>query len=137
MGLPTCQQRALDVIESTLQRREPRLASMFSMFARLTTNEIPPRTERLDTPPWWALRRRRRLRRPGRPHHESRRTAMMRVSLLVPLAAMVIATAVYLGMSPSRFPCTPAPGHMGPVAVQSHARGCTSVSGFRSIGHNP
>lgn len=47
MSLPACQQRALDKIESTLQAREPRLASMFAIFARLARDEAVPRTESL------------------------------------------------------------------------------------------
>jgi predicted component of type VI protein secretion system len=39
MSLPAHQQRVLDTIESALQRREPRLASMFT---RLNTNEGAP-----------------------------------------------------------------------------------------------
>ena len=40
MSLPACQQRVLDRIETALQRREPRLTAMFTMFTRLNTNEV-------------------------------------------------------------------------------------------------
>jgi hypothetical protein len=55
--LAACQQRVLSTIESALQRREPRLASMFAMFTRLNANEGAPRTERLNPAAWWAWHR--------------------------------------------------------------------------------
>jgi hypothetical protein len=47
MSLPVGQQRVLDDIEGALQESEPRLASMYSIFTRLTKNEIRPRREEL------------------------------------------------------------------------------------------
>jgi len=47
VSLPACQQRALDGIETALQVREPRLASMFAIFTRLAKDEAVPRTESL------------------------------------------------------------------------------------------
>jgi hypothetical protein len=47
MSLPARQQRMLDGIERVLQASEPKLASMFAIFARLTSDEGPAMTERL------------------------------------------------------------------------------------------
>ncbi len=47
MSLPVGQQRVLDDIEDALKASEPRLASMYAMFTRLTKNEMRPRREEL------------------------------------------------------------------------------------------
>jgi len=39
MGLPACQQRALDRMEGALRASEPHLASMYTMFGRLNASE--------------------------------------------------------------------------------------------------
>jgi hypothetical protein len=49
MSLPVGQQRVLDDIEGALQASEPRLASMYAIFTRLTKNEMRPRREELPT----------------------------------------------------------------------------------------
>jgi hypothetical protein len=134
MSLPACQQRVLDTIENTLQRREPRLASMFAMFTRLNTNEGIPRTERLAAAPWWAWRRQRRsahltLRAAGRD------ASMVRAMLLVPLVVMAMMSIMFLGMATSRPSCTPATGPHGPVTIQSHPQGCRSGQVLWGSGH--
>jgi hypothetical protein len=47
MGLPGRQRRALENIESTLRGSDPRLAAMFTIFARLTRDEQLPGIEQL------------------------------------------------------------------------------------------
>ena len=47
MGLPVGQQRILDGIADALRASEPRLASMFAIFTRLTSNEPQPGQEQL------------------------------------------------------------------------------------------
>jgi hypothetical protein len=47
MSLPVGQQRVLEDIEGALQTSEPRLASMYAIFTRLTKNETRPRCEEL------------------------------------------------------------------------------------------
>jgi hypothetical protein len=131
MSLPACQQRVLDMMESSLQRREPRLASMFAMFTRLNTNEGAPRTERLTPPPWWACRH-----RTGR-HHIGASAAAARALLLIPLAAVVVVAAMFLAMSSSRVPCLPSSGPHGLVASHSHAESCRSGSRLGASGHGP
>lgn len=131
MSLPTCQQRVLDTIETVLQRREPRLVSMFTMFTQLAGGEGMPRTERLEAVPWWAWRRQRRRRRTGRA------AAPLHLLLLVPLAAIAVVVGIFLGTSAPQVPCTPTGGPHGPVAGLSHARSCPSGPGFRGFGRSP
>jgi hypothetical protein len=47
MGLPARQRRVLESIESRLRGSDPRLAAMFTIFARLTRDEQMPRIEEL------------------------------------------------------------------------------------------
>jgi len=47
MSLPACQQRILDGIAGTLQVRDPRLASLFSIFTRLNRQEPMPGAEEI------------------------------------------------------------------------------------------
>jgi hypothetical protein len=47
MSLSARQQRMLDGIERMLQASEPKMASMFAIFTRLTKDEGPAMTERL------------------------------------------------------------------------------------------
>jgi hypothetical protein len=130
MTLPACQQRLLDTIETALQKREPRLASMFAMFTRLNNDEGIPRTERLSTPPWWAFRQ--------RPSHAGRTATIVQAALLMPLVVMAVVAAVFLGMAASqRVPCTLASGPHGLVTGQRHATSCRSDSGFGASGHGP
>jgi len=57
MGLPGGQERILDGIADALRTSEPRLASMFAIFTRLTRNEPQPSQEQLgDRRPLAAVR---------------------------------------------------------------------------------
>jgi hypothetical protein len=47
VGLPARQRRVLESIEDRLRRSDPRLAAMFTIFARLTRDEEMPRFEQL------------------------------------------------------------------------------------------
>jgi len=51
MSLPAGQQRTLDAIAEGLCTSEPKLASMFAIFTRLTKNDLPPRREQLTVEP--------------------------------------------------------------------------------------
>jgi hypothetical protein len=51
MSLPTGQQRVLDRIEGRLAESDPRLASLFSIFARLTRAENMPWLEQVRARP--------------------------------------------------------------------------------------
>jgi hypothetical protein len=130
MSLPACQQRVLEAIENTLQRREPRLTAMFAMFTRLNTSERIPRIEHLEVPPWWAWRRRGYLRPLSGP-------VALRAMLLIPLAAMLAVVAMFVSMNTSRAPCLPGP-HAPVATSQSHTKTCPPIYGFRSFGgHGP
>jgi hypothetical protein len=47
VGLPARQRRVLDRIEDSLEGTDPRLATMFAIFGRLTLDEEMPRIEEL------------------------------------------------------------------------------------------
>lgn len=95
MGLPASQRRTLESIERRLRAREPKLASMFSIFTHLTQNEVLPSTEAISDRPWFWLtgRLRRRAAVSGRP----RRAGSVRLNRVfgaafVPFALLVLAT---------------------------------------------
>jgi hypothetical protein len=123
MSLPASQQRVLDAIESALKRREPRLASMFAIFTRLTNSEGLPRTEVLDVVPWWSPRR-------------YRARIPVRVALLISMAVALVVSAVFLGMSQSRLGCAPMP-FRAPITQQAHTRTCPAVPQAKGFGHGP
>jgi hypothetical protein len=123
MSLPACQQRVLDTIEHALQKREPRLASMFAMFTRLNTSEGLPRTERLLALPWWAWRRR-RARHAGSPPRSRGRVAAPRVLLLIPVLITLVVSAVVLGVNSPPVPCAQTGGVHGLAISQLHAKRC-------------
>ena len=52
MGLTASQRRTLESIERQLRAREPKLAAMFSIFARLTQDELLPGIEAIKRRPW-------------------------------------------------------------------------------------
>jgi hypothetical protein len=51
--LPAGQQRVLDAIEAALRSGEPRLASMYSIFTRLTANELELYREQMPFERGW------------------------------------------------------------------------------------
>jgi len=124
MSLPAGQQRVLDRIEDALKRREPRLASMFAMFTRLTVHEGLPRIEALMPVPWWSPKR---YSVPGR----------MRAIVFLTLAAALVISAVFLGMSQSRTPCRAPIVIRGPLTESTHVRNCPTVSEAKGFGHGP
>ena len=87
MSLPACQQRALNHMEGALRASEPRLASMYAMFARLNVGE-PIGAEQLA--------RKRRWVQPG--------TAMYAI-VLVPVMFAAIIVGALLGSSRSTTAC--------------------------------
>ncbi len=122
MSLPACQQRVLDRIEQTLKKREPRLASMFAMFTRLATGEALPRLEALEPVPWWSPKRFR---------------ARARALVLLTLAAALVVSGVFLGMSQSRAGCTSPVMLRGPLIGVTHTRSCPTVPEAKGYGHGP
>jgi hypothetical protein len=124
MSLPASQQRVLDRIEEALKKREPRLASMFAMFTRLTVHEGVPRIEALDPVPWWSLKR----------YHPS---ARIRAFVLLTLAAGLVVSAVFIGMSQSQAGCNAPIMLRGPLIGMSHVRNCPAVPEAKGYGHGP
>jgi hypothetical protein len=124
MSLPASQQRSLDAIENRLLKREPRLASMFAMFTRLTVHEGLPRIEALDPVPWWSPKR-------------SRAPARIRAAVLLTLAAALVVSAVFLGMSQSRTGCRSPVMLRGPLIGATHTRSCPVVPEAKGFGHGP
>jgi hypothetical protein len=92
MSLPAGQQRTLDRIDTALQAREPRLASMFAIFTRLAGDEETPWWERLQAARW-----------PG-----GRRSVLV----LIPLALVGLVFAVLLCVNLAGVPA----GGQGPAA---------------------
>lgn len=69
MSLTAHQCRALQSIERQLRAREPRLASMFTMFTTLTKDELLPPIETIQARRWqWLTESFARLRRRWRRH---------------------------------------------------------------------
>jgi hypothetical protein len=126
MSLPASQQRVLDRIEETLKRREPRLASMFAIFNRLNIHERLPWIEALRPVPWWSWKR----------YHPSVR---IRAFVLLTLAAALVVSAVFVGMTQSRGGCNPPIMLRGPLigATLSHARHCPAAPEAKGYGHGP
>jgi hypothetical protein len=124
MSLPASQQRVLDRIEEALKKREPRLASMFAMFTRLTVHEGVPRIETLDPVPWWSLKR-------------YQPWAAIRAFVLLTLAAGLVVSAVFIGMSQSQGGCNTPIMLRGPLIGTSHVRNCPAVPVAKGYGHGP
>jgi hypothetical protein len=127
MSLPASQQRVLDRIEEALKRREPRLASMFAIFNRLNIHERLPWIEALKPMPWWSWKR----------YHPS---ARIRAFVLLTLAAGMVVSAVFVGMSQSRGNCNTPIMLRGPLigAVQTHeVRRCPAAPVAKGYGHGP
>jgi hypothetical protein len=103
MSLPAGQQRVLDAIGEALRATEPRLASMFAIFTRLSKDEPPPRREQLTAPGAIALLATAWRRPPRRgvlagDSLRARRTTRMML-LISQLAIAFIVLAALLGVS--------------------------------------
>ena len=124
MSLPASQQRVLDRIEEALKRREPRLASMFAIFNRLNIHERLPWIEALNPLPWWSLKR----------YHLS---ARIRAFALIAIAAGLVVSAVFVGMSQSLGGCNTPIMLRGPLIGMSHVRHCPAAPEAKGYGHGP
>ena len=105
MGLPTWQQRMLESIEGKLTESDPRLASLFSIFARLTRIQAMPWIEQVTVRPIIDLFSRLTFwfHRLGR-----RPAARIRALVLLPAALTAMACALTLAFSFSGNQRTPA-----------------------------
>ena len=124
MGLPASQQRVLNRIEEALKRREPRLASMFSIFNRLNIHEHLPWVEALKPAPWWSMKR----------YHPS---ARIRAVVLLTLTAAMVVSAVFVGMSRSPSGCNTPIMIRGSLIGMSHVRHCPAAPQAKGYGHGP
>jgi hypothetical protein len=124
MSLPASQQRVLDRIEEALKKHEPRLASMFAMFGRLTFHEGLPRTETLQVLPWWSPKR-----------HQG--PVRARTVVLLSLAVLLLLSVVFLATSQSPVPCKGPVVVRGPMTEHTHVRNCPTVPVAKGYGHGP
>ena len=147
MSLPACQERVLSVIEDALRRGEPRLASRFAIFSRLTRDEELPRTEQLMPQPWL----RRVLASAGRawrfvfPPPTSRGRAAMRPAtrlravVVLPVLLIIMASAAIVTAIAGTQPCAQAPRR--PAIIQTRWATCaasgTVVQGPHNTGRHP
>ena len=150
MSLPACQERILSRMETALKACEPRLASRFAIFTRLTRGEELPRTEQLLSQSWlqrvlagagraWRVlfpRPRSRgvaaMRAPGRP------AARLRAAVILPVLLIIMTSATVVTAIAGTRPCSSAPHR--PAAAQTRWATCTAsgvvVQGPHSTGHN-
>ena len=147
MSLPACQERILSGIEDTLRKGEPRLASRFAIFSRLTRGEELPRTEQLMPQPWL----RRALASAGRAWRfllprprpcgvaAMRPAARLRAVVVLPVLLIIMASATVVTAIAGTHPC--APTLRRPAVTQTRWTACatsgTIVQGPHSKGHNP
>ena len=95
MSLGAPDQQALDEIGRRLHAEDPRLGSLFGIFARLTRQERMPRWEHLD-PPGLATRLRRRSRRPRDRRRVGRNGRPSGWAWAVPLALIAVLSVLFL-----------------------------------------
>ena len=121
MGLPACQQRRLDRIAGTLLARDPKLASLFSIFTRLTRQEPMPSRENLDG----SGRLRRALQALRGSMGWLRPRVWLRPVVLVPLAlAAVLSGLVLSPLAASPRACGSAPAWHVPAQQLAKAKSC-------------
>ena len=147
MSLPARQERTLSRIENALRTGEPRMASRFAIFTRLTRDEELPRTEQLMPQPWlrrvlvsagWACRF-------LFPRSRSRGIAAMRPAarlqavVVLPVLLLMMASATVAAAMARTHSCAPASRR--PAAIETRWATCTAsgvvVQGPHSTGRNP
>ena len=147
MSLPAWQERILSGMEDALRKGEPRLASRFAIFSRLTRGEALPRTEQVMPQPWL----RRVLASAGRawrilfPQPQPRGVAAMRPAtrlravVVLPVLLIIMASATVVTAIAGTHPCAPAPRR--PAVTQTRWATCaasgTVVPGAHSTGSKP
>jgi hypothetical protein len=108
MGLPARQRRVLDRIEGALRGSDPRLAALYSIFARLTRDEDMPRIEQLRHRAVLALSRARRWLASAGAVARRRLVPRPRAVLLFPLALCLAAASIVFAIRAGHGPrCTP------------------------------
>jgi hypothetical protein len=108
MGLPARQRRRLERIENALRGSDPKLAALYSIFARLTTDEEMPRIEQLRHGALVALTRLRLTQRAIGGRLRFRLVPRQRAVLLFPLAlALAVVSIVFAARSSDGSTCLP------------------------------
>jgi hypothetical protein len=128
MSLPSSQQRILNSIDHSLRIREPRLASMFDMFTRLTAGESRPDWEQLTS----AARRKFWTRRIGpgsrpsaRRRRSGRRGRLHRVLVFCPLLTVLAVLGLLVGLHANLGPAScRAAASVTAVAAQPEGSSC-------------
>ena len=135
MGLPASQRKILERIENALRGSDPRLASLFSIFTRLTHDEEMPRIEEIRAKlAIIFLRIRYRLVAFGRWFGAPSR-ARLRTALFFPVALAFVAGAVLVGAwfpNGSRCPATRA--MVSTAQIVSRSRFCTPLTSPAILG---
>jgi hypothetical protein len=118
VSLPASQQRVLDGIEDDLRGCEPRLVSMFSIFAMLTRDEGAPSSEllRLGAGRRWMLT-----------------AARLGTIIVVPLVLGLVALIVFVAVSSAGHGCRL--GATPHSAATSRALSCQSAPEPEPPGH--
>jgi hypothetical protein len=126
MGLPARQRRILERIENALLGSDPRLAALFSIFARLNRDEDMPRVEQVRARVAIIVARLgRRLAAFGRWFGTPAR-ARLRTALFFPIALAIVASAVLVGAGfPSSNRCATPQRTTRVVPSSTRARICT------------
>ncbi len=132
MSLPAGQQRVLDGIAEVFRMTEPRLASMFAIFTRLSKDEPPPRREQLVAagPIAFLLAAWRRPPRWDIPSGRRNRRLMLVISQL---AIAFILLAALMGLNSLGSASCAAPPRPGAVAASLH-QACRAQAGAVSAG---
>jgi hypothetical protein len=135
MGLPASQRRILERIENALRGSDPRLAALFSIFTRLTSDEEMPRIEQVRAKAtMFLLRIRYRLVAFARWFAAPRR-ARLRTALFFPVALAIVAAAVLVGAGfPSTSRCPPMQTTAGPAHTKTRSRICPPLANPAILG---
>lgn len=127
MSLTARQCRALDSIERQLGAREPKLASMFAMFTRLTKDELLPTIETIELgSSYWRAELSARLRR-SRRRRQTRTTTQGRTRTGVAARLVNVALVPFIVLSLL----------VAALAVGGHgspANRCNRVASYHSLG---
>jgi hypothetical protein len=136
MGLPVGQRRHLDKIESSLRESDPRLASLFTIFSRLSQDEEMPALEqvRASAAHLWLWLRWTAFGRWLGPSAGAR----VRTALFFPVAFAVMACTMLLGGGMSgAHRCSAAPRVVGTSQQDTKAKGkvlaCSPVLWTRGL----
>ncbi len=127
MSLPARERRRLSGIQVALDRSDPRLASMFATFSRLTLDEEMPHLERLRVRADRFSARRMRVRMAV--------LSRLRIILIAPVALAATAGALLIGgwsSSPGACKAAPAAAHSSHGRALARSRPTLCHSTFRS-----